>query len=126
MYSQELLNLKGIRFVHINTRSLYRKIDQISHLFGESDFLICTETWLNAKYKDNLIAIDGMSIYRNDRCNAQGLPNVPKRGGGVLIYVKNKWAPYVRVCVMATVITTDYESVFDTNFFDCRPSGPIM
>ena len=106
-------NAKGIKLIHLNIRSLYRKIDQVSLLYSNADFLLLTETWLNEKYGDVCVNIQGMSIYRNDRCNA--LPEyfqnrrIPHRGGGVVIYVKNYWTPYVSLCTEATLITPDYE-----------------
>ena len=54
-----------------------------------------------------------MTLYRNDRCNADArLFNeriIPKRGGGVAIYVKTRWVPFVTVYTLGTIITGDYE-----------------
>ena len=54
-----------------------------------------------------------MSLYRNDRCNADPklVSNgvVPRRGGGVLIYVKQCWVPYISICVEGTIISGDIE-----------------
>ena len=36
---------------------------------------------------------------------------MPKRGGGVAIYVKEKWVPYVTVYPAGTIITGDYETL---------------
>ena len=42
--------VKGIRICHVNTRSLYSKINQLSILFQDSDLLCCTETWLDNRF----------------------------------------------------------------------------
>ena len=115
MNESSINNVKGIKLIHLNIRSLYRKIDQVSLSYSNVDFLMLTETWLNDKYDDVSIWIHGMTVYRNDRCNA--LPehfqnrNIPKRGGGVLIYVRNHWTPYVTICPEAMQITQDYECI---------------
>ena len=115
MNSSELVKCKGVKFVHINIRSLYKKIDQISCIFSGVDFLCCSETWLTDKYDNALITIQGMSIYRNDRCNASNiekeLGHIPKRGGGVAIYVREKWSTYTSIYENATCITRNFESV---------------
>ena len=90
-------------------------MDQLSILYNDVDFLLCTETWLNEKYPDGILQIQGMTLYRNDRCNAdvrlfnEGI--IPKRGGGVAIYVKAKWVPFVSVYTPGTEITGDYETL---------------
>ena len=115
MNSSELRKYKGVKFVHINIRSIYKKIDQISCIFSDVDFLCFSESWLSDKYDNALISIPGMSIYRNDRSNASDIDkesgHIPKRGGGVAIYVKEKWSTYTTVFDNATVITRDFESI---------------
>ena len=56
-----------------------------------------------------------MTLYRYDRDNANeklfadGL--VPKRGGGIAIYVKACWVPFVTVYTAGTSITEDFEII---------------
>ena len=54
-----------------------------------------------------------MVIYRNDRCKVDRMQFdervVPRRGGGVAIYVKESWAQYTTVNIEGTIITGDYE-----------------
>ena len=84
-------------------------------MYNDIDFLLCTETWLNDKYPDGILQIPGMVLYRNDRCNAdvklitEG--TIPKRGGGVAIYVKTKWAPFISIYTPGTIITGDHETL---------------
>ena len=115
MDSSKLLLTKGLKIVHVNIRSLYRKLDQLTSLYCKTDFLLCSETWLNSKYDMNGITICGMIPYRLDRCEAspeeRRLGNIPVRGGGVIIYVNQKWSPYVCVVDDFTVITRNYECI---------------
>ena len=101
--------------MHLNVRSLYKKLDQITCLYSNVDFLCCSETWLTDKYDDSSVNIKGMSIFRNDRCNASEYDrqsgNIPKRGGGVAIYVGDKWSAFVDVYKEGTQITSNFETV---------------
>ena len=58
---------KGHSFVHINARSIFRKILQIEYLYSQYDFLFCTETWLDNRYSNTMINITDMRIFRCDR-----------------------------------------------------------
>ena len=111
----KLISTKGLKIVHVNIRSLYRKIDQLALLYCKTDFLLCSETWLNPKYDNNGITIDGMTPFRLDRSDAspeeKRLGNIPSRGGGVIIYVNHKWSPYVTVIDDYTIITRNYECI---------------
>ena len=49
---------KGISFVHVNVRSLFRKVTQLELLYGDNDFLFCSETWLDNRYTDNMVKIN--------------------------------------------------------------------
>ena len=101
--------------VHVNIRSLYKKLDQISILYKNVDFLFITESWLNDKYPDDLLHLPDMTLYRNDRCNAElrlfDEHIVPRRGGGVAIYVRKKWVPFVSIYKVGTIITGNYETL---------------
>ena len=113
MNAQKLLLEKGIKILHVNIRSLYRKIDQLSCLFSKADFLLCTETWLNCNYNSSLVNIAGMSYFRMDRSDAVSPEKdvIPTRGGGVIIYASQKWVPYITVVKSGSSITRHYESI---------------
>ena len=115
MDASKLLLTKGLKIVHVNIRSLYRKLDQLATLYDKSDFLLCSETWLNSKYDNNGITINGMTPFRLDRCQAsqdeRQSGNIPVRGGGVIIYVNNRWSPYVCVVEEYTIITRNFECI---------------
>ena len=61
----------------INARSLHAKVDELrTFLLCEPvDIIAITESWLH----DDLIAVEGFKIYRNDRSHS--------RGGGVCAYI---------------------------------------
>jgi exonuclease III len=72
----------GLNISHINCRSLFPKLEEISYIIycAKVDILCLTETWLDESICDNDIMIDGYTLFRKDR---EG------RGGGVAIYVRN-------------------------------------
>ena len=115
IHFQHSISTKGIKIVHVNIRSLYKKLDQIALLYKDIDFLLLTETWLNEKYTDGILSIPGMTLYRNDRCNAAEHllenGNIPRRGGGVAIYIRNSWKPFVSIFEPGTIITEDVETL---------------
>ena len=127
MNSNLITGAKGAKLVHLNICSLYKKIDQVALLYSNVDFLFLTETWLDTRYNDSLVKINGMKVYRNDRCNASindiQQRRIPKRGGGVLIYVKNFWVPYITLSPEATRITPHYETI---GLYVCKPSNRKM
>ena len=83
---EDIKSLKGIRMIHLNTRSMFNKFDQIKETFLGFDVILLSETWLTPSIPDTAITIDGYNLVRQDR----GLPG-GKRGGGLCIYVKSKF-----------------------------------
>lgn len=71
----------GIGFVHLNLRSLLPKMDMVRIWVKntDADVLVISETWLNKSISDKVINIEGYNVFRIDR---------PKRGGGLVIYIK--------------------------------------
>ena len=85
-----LSNVKGVKFIHMNTRSIFRKIDEIRLLYSSFDFICCSETWLDDRYTDAMLCIDGMKLFRLDRpINPRGHYRY-NSGGGVCIFLKEK------------------------------------
>ena len=68
-----------------NVCSLTSKWNQFRYEFDKADtlpvLLALTETWLTPNVDDNLIKINGYSLFRKDRGS---------RGGGVALYVCQK------------------------------------
>ncbi len=78
----EFKNSDGLRFFHLNVRSLINKIDLI-RVWAEStnsDIIVLSETWLNKSSSNSMIHIVGYNVYRSDRT---------KKGGGIAIYFKS-------------------------------------
>ena len=97
-----LHDMKGVKIVHINARSLYNKLDEISESFHFCDVIIITETWLNNSIPTSAINIDGFSVLRQDR-HQEGT----KKGGGICIYMKSEIVyDTVQEC---TVVDNDFE-----------------
>ena len=101
--------------MHVNIRSSYKKLDEIELLYSKFDFIMCSETWLDDRYTDNMINISGFQVYRLDRCKADPMlirnGDIPKRGGGVIIYAKCALAKYITLYTPGTIITKDYEII---------------
>ena len=86
-----LSETKGFKLLHLNVRSLTKKIDQLRILFENSklDLFTLSETWLNDSVNSQSVGIKGYVLYRHDR----DLHAVAKkRGGGLLTYVREDHA----------------------------------
>ena len=81
---------KGLKIVSLNVHSLYPHLDELYIHFKDFDILCFCETWLNSSYTDQLISMQGFEIFRLDRekGNVKNKMNKPKRGGGIIMYVK--------------------------------------
>lgn len=80
---------KGLKFVHMNVRSLLLNLDEIHACFldGAFDAVVLTETWLHARISDTLISNRKYTCTRLDRQTT--LPSgAIKTGGGICIYIK--------------------------------------
>ena len=73
--------------VHLNIRSLPKKIDQLRVILEGSniDIFTLSETWLHDKVDSHMLQINGYNIYKQDRGTFH---SVKKRGGGLLTYIK--------------------------------------
>ena len=77
----DLRNYKGLKVVHLNVRSLVKKIDQIRLLVDGAgiDILTISETWLKSHLSSSLVTLQGFQTFRQDR-NFKS--KTKKRGGG--------------------------------------------
>ena len=82
---------KGILLTHLNIRSLWSKIDLTRSTFTSKNIDIATfsETWLTNEIPDELINFKGYTLFRKDRTWSDGNGTVPKKGGGLCMYVKD-------------------------------------
>lgn len=72
----------SINICHINSCSIFRKMDQLRRILLNTNIhIICvSETWLNTSYSDEMVKIEGFRIIRHDRSRC--------RGGGIAVYIK--------------------------------------
>ncbi|KAK4327549.1 hypothetical protein Pmani_001956 [Petrolisthes manimaculis] len=81
-----------------NVQSVRNKMDELAanfkylRDFRESGFISLTETWLQEKDLDETVNIDGFSLVRGDRKDT-----VKQRGGGVAVYINERWCKQVNV-----------------------------
>ena len=80
-FFKKVKKLKGLKIAHLNIRSLYNKLDEITFILckSEIDILCISESWLDNSITDNEINIPGYIIERRDR---------NRQGGGVLMYIR--------------------------------------
>ena len=87
----ELNERKGFKVVHMNVRSLLKKVDQLRILLFNSqiDVITLSETWLNSAISSTTVKMDNYVMYRQDRERGK---RVKKRGGGLLTLINSKYA----------------------------------
>jgi len=74
-------NCKNFGFMHINIRSLLRKLYLVTALVhaAKTDILAVSESWLRNSTKDSDVSISNYNIYQQDRSS---------KGGGVMLYCR--------------------------------------
>ena len=82
---------KGFKMVHLNVRSIFKKMDQIRVMFNGSklDVISFSETWLNKSVNSKSVDLEGYTLLRQDRNFSQVKK---KRGGGLLTYIRSDHA----------------------------------
>lgn len=94
-----------------NVRSLTNKTDELAALvktqreYRESSLLCFTETWLHGDIPDCLVEPDGFTVVRADRDTRSG----KKRGGGLAVFINNKWCNPGHITVKDSICTPDIE-----------------
>ena len=92
-----------------NVRALASKIEELRtscrflQEYREACIIALTETWLDSKISNNLLEITNFQLIRHDRNEHSG----KSKGGGLAIYINNKWA--TNVCVKGSLCTPDIE-----------------
>ena len=91
-----LQTAKGFKIVHLNVRSLVKKMDQIRLMLHgiDLDVLTFSETWLKPYLGTNIVELPGYMPIRFDRnVNKGGTgKRTKKRGGGLIVYISEKHA----------------------------------
>ena len=104
----DLNGVKGLKLVHVNVRSLPKKIDQLRVLLSDSgiDIITLSETWLNASVNLPQIRLGDFVAYRQDREKGT---RVKKRGGGLLTYINANHASESEELLELNRVTRDME-----------------
>ena len=97
---KKVVDQKGLKLMHLNVRSFYRKRHQFFRLFGDFDFITVSETWLHSGYNEGLLQWPGKTLFRTDRPKTEA----KKAGGGVLCYVSNH---LVSNCVVVPELSSE-------------------
>ena len=77
-------NSKGLRFIHLNTRSLLHKLDELREKLKAFDVIVFSETWLDSATSDSMLNWKDFQLVRRDREEMRN-----KKGGGVCIYIRS-------------------------------------
>ena len=99
-------DIKGLKILHLNVRSFLRKKDELYLTFKTYDILCFSETWLNQNIPDGMLFWPGFTLWRLDR---NSCPQTIKKGGGLLVYVKDKYSKYVEKLEQCTLCNKDME-----------------
>ncbi|KAK2850760.1 hypothetical protein Q5P01_007036 [Channa striata] len=97
-----------------NVRSLSNKMDQLAALirlqrvYRESSLLCFTETWLNQDTPDSVVSVNGFTLVRADRSAAE---SGKKKGGGLAVFVNNRWCNPGHITVKQQLCSKDVELV---------------
>ena len=105
---------KGLKILSLNVRSLYPHLNELYVRFKDYDILCFSETWLNGNYKDEMISMESFDIFRLDR-EKGGIVNKagkPKRGGGLIIYVKKELSKFTQIIEDLSSISDDLEQLW--------------
>ena len=129
MFVTNYMMYKGLKVVMLNIRSLWPNIDEMIYELKSYDIVCLCKTWLNTNITDNMINFPGFTIFRSDRTQA-------KRGGGLIVYVKNKLAEYCTVISESSCMSDDLEQLWVTFNFPnqknmnvglvYRPPGSVL
>ena len=87
---ENILYEKGLKIVFWNIRSILNKIESVRTKLHDKNIsiLVITESWLKPDIPNTLIDIEGYATYRYDRSYNNDKGHL-KRGGGILVYVRD-------------------------------------
>ena len=101
---------KGLKIVHLNIRSILKHRNEVEVSFSDFDIICLSETWLHNAVENSVINLPGFINYRQDRDSS--LNQVKKRGGGILVFVKQRWAPYITEFPQMNTVCGDLEALW--------------
>ena len=108
------MTLKGLKILSLNVRSLYANLCELQIRFKEFDILCFCETWLNTSITDQMISMEGFSLFRLDRENGNITTKKgrPKRGGGLIVYIKNELSKFAEIVDELSTVTVNVEQLW--------------
>ena len=85
--SIDIMQLKGIKMFHWNIRSIFPKLDEVTHILSNysPELAIFSESWLKPEVDSLALTQDGYKIMRLDRSQ-----NMNKKRGGLICYAKER------------------------------------
>ena len=95
-----------------NVNSLVNKTDELAalvknqKLYREASLICLTETWLTQNTPNANVDLPGFSTVRLDRDKEK---SGKKRGGGLVVYINNRWCSPGHVTVKETICSKDVE-----------------
>ena len=98
----------------LNIRSLLPKIDELKPVTVGFDIICICETWLTDGISNQLINIPGYELFRLDR-NSQtqnANPGKSQRGGGVCLYVRDKYIKHTEAIQESSSISDNVEQLW--------------
>ena len=107
--------IKGLKILSLNVRSLkYTNLSEMQARFKDYDILCFCETWLNNNIKDQMISIKGFDLFRLDRekGNIKSKKGKPKRGGGLIIYIKKGLSDFAEIVEELSSISGNVEQLW--------------
>ena len=108
------MTIKGLKILSLNVRSLYTNLNELHVRFKDFDILCFCETWLNSNIKDQMISMEGFDLFRLDRENGNITTKKgrPKRGGGLIIYIKKELHEFTDVVGDLSSISGNVEQLW--------------
>ena len=85
---------RGVHIAHLNLQSFRNKLDFVKTHITLCGFDIFTfsESWLDERFSNSMLYINGYNLIRLDRSWSDMGLAVPKRGGGVGMYIKDTYS----------------------------------
>ena len=93
----------------MNVRSLLRNLNETLVVMDGFDIVGISESWLHESISSSHIGFEGYKLYRQDR--GQHNPN-KKRGGGLVIYVKNDISAYSNLVLPYCKVSSHLEQLW--------------
>ena len=108
--------IKGLKILSLNVHRLYPNLSELHVRFKDFDILCFCETWLNSNIKDQMISKEGFKIFRLDResGNITTKKGKPKRGGGLIVYIKTELSAYAEIVEELSSISGNVEKLWIT------------